>query len=273
MRGLSAVVLAVLTLGVSLAASCSQSRPAERSPNTITFVAAEYAFTGPMEVTSGLTTIVLLNSGKEIHWLEMYRLAEEKDMNDFRRLLQDTRLTGKIPPWLSAVGGPGWIPPQDTSNVTSYLTPGQYVLVCRFPSADRIPHSTKGMVESVRVTDPTKPPDPEPQDDVVLTISDTAFSFSRPLRAGSQTLRVENVGSYRHEVYLFQLAPGKSIQDYRAWEDGGLKGVGPGRPRGGVTPFEPGQRAWFTVFFEPGEYVFGDETWEGPVLFRQVTVR
>ena len=107
----------------------------------------------------------------------------------------------------------------------------------------------------------------------MLTISDSAFELSGPLRAGSRTVRVENVGSYRHEVYVFQLAQGKSIEDYRAWERTGLKGAGPGRPMGGVTPFERGQRFWFTATFTAGEYVFGDESGGGPDIFRQLTVR
>ena len=262
---------AVLTTGLLLSTSCSTSTNVVA--NRITFVATEYMFLGPTELPAGLTTLLLTNKGQEIHWMEMYRLAEGRALDDFQHLVQDTQLGGALPSWASAVGGPGWIPPGDASNVTVYLERGHYVLLCRFPTAEGIPHTTKGMTASLHVAPTLKPPMNHPPEDVVLAISDSAFELSGPLRAGLRTIRVENVGSYRHEVYVFQLAPGKSIEDYRAWEQGGLRGAGPGRPLGGVTPFERGQRLWFTATFTMGVYVFGDESGGGPDIFRQVTVQ
>ncbi len=103
------------------------------------------------------------------------------------------------------------------SNATVYLHPGRYVLLCRFPNPQRVPHSALGMVRQLRVTPTVPDTTVRRAADVVLTISDSAFHLSSPIRAGKRTIRVQNGGGYRHEVYIFQLAPGKTIEDYWAW--------------------------------------------------------
>lgn len=259
--------------GLALSVACSKSRSPTPEPNVITVVASDYAFHAPAEVPAGFTKVVMVNTGAETHWMEMYKLADGKQLSDFRRVLEETHLAGTLPRWLTAAGGPGWISPGDTSNATSYLATGEYVLLCRFPTTDGVSHYRKGMVTTLRLIATGQRPATEPGEDIVLTISDSAFHLSSSLRSGRQTVRVENAGTYRHEVYVFQLAPRKAIEDYWAWERAGLKEIGPGRPLGGVTPFEPGQRLWFTAVFEPGEYVLGDESGEGSEIFLQVTAR
>ena len=140
---------------------------------------------------------------------------------------------------------------------------------------DGVSHLLEGMVYELKVGAVTPTPAAvELQADIAITVSDTAFVLQVPISAGMHTVRVMNAGSYRHELYIFQLEPGKSIEDYWAWEREGLTGSArPGRPWGGVTPFEPGTHVWFTTTFDAGEYVFGDESGDGINVFREITVR
>ncbi len=208
--------------------------------------------------------------------MEIFRLAPGKTVADF--LAASTASESefqRLRSWTTAVGGPGWIGPGETSNVTAYFEPGDYVLICRFPTMDGVSHLKKGMVYELKVgTAARSLTAAEPQADIAITVSDTAFTLQVPIPAGTHTVRLNNAGSYRHELYIFRLALGKSIEDYWAWERGGLTGSGrPGQPWGGVAPFEPGTHVWFTAAFDAGEYVFGDESGEGRNVFRQITVR
>ena len=52
------------------------------------------------------------------------------------------------------------------------------------------------------------------------------------------------------------LTPGKTLQDFIAWEAGGEKGPLPtGRWLGGVTTLDVGGHAQFTTTFAPGSYL------------------
>lgn len=255
--------------------SCRQSRPSA-GPNIVTFAATEYAFHGPEEIPAGLTTIRQQNLGKEVHWTEIYRLAPGRTVSDFLAAITGSDSAfGASHSWTTAIGGPGWIGPGETSNATAYFEPGDYVLICRFPTMDGVSHLKMGMVYQLKVGAAVRTPAAaELQADITITVSDTAFTLQVPISAGTHTVRVMNAGSYRHELYIFQLAPGKSIEDYWTWEREGLTGSGrPGRPWGGVTPFEPGTHVWFKTTFDAGEYVFGDESGDGSNVFRQITVR
>ncbi|MCZ6484816.1 MAG: hypothetical protein O6826_03875 [Acidobacteria bacterium] len=253
----------------------TKSRPSA-GPNIVTFAATEYAFHGPEQIPAGLTTIRQQNRGKEIHWMEIFRLAPRKTVADFLAAITASESEFQPPhSWTTAMGGPGWIGPGETSNVTAYFEPGDYVLICRFPTMDGVSHLKKGMVHELKVGAAARSPTAaELQADIAITVSDTAFTLQVPISAGTHTVRVMNAGSYRHELYIFQLAPGKSIEDYWTWEREGLTGSGrPGRPWGGVAPFEPGTHVWFKTTFDAGEYVFGDESGDGSNVFRQITVR
>ena len=257
------------------AAGCRRGHDAGRAarPNEVTLIATDYAFHGPARIPAGLTTLVMENRGAEVHWMELYKLAAGRALSDFLALAAATRLADSLPAWITAAGGPGWVGPGQSSNTTVSLGPGHYVLVCRFPSPDRVAHLDKGMASELHVITSAGPAVAEPVANFTVAVSDSAFGLSVPITAGSHSIRLENVGSYRHELYIFRLAPGKSIEDYWAWERAGLRGQGPGRPWGGVTPFEAGTRVWFAATFERGEYVFGDESGAGPGIFRQVSVR
>src|SRR5437899_1338370 len=95
-----------------------------------------------------------------------------------------------------------------------------------------------------------------PAPDVVVTLNDYDFQFARPLPAGRRTIRVENAGPQAHEIVITALPPGKTLQDFVAWEKGGEKGPLPtGRWLGGVATLDAGAHAQFTATFQPGNYL------------------
>ena len=247
----------MLYLGGALAlalTACARPPATPAGPRVVTIVATDYAFAGPDTILAGLTTFKLLNLGKEPHQGVIVG-ASGKTWDEIRAAVM---ATGPIAPWLTFPAGPGVVVGGDSSNATSRLEPGNYFVVCFIPSPDGIPHVMKGMVRRLVVVPApltTSPPPPEPQADVTVTLSDYAFALSRPLTAGTHTIRVENVGPQLHELGIEQLAPKKTVADVQRWVAGGQKGPPATRPVGGLEGPDVGKIGWLTVTLAPGKYV------------------
>ncbi len=239
----------------ALAVSCTRQGPPVAA--VVTFTAAEYAFQGPDTVAAGLTTLRLVNQGKELHHASIFKLAEGKTLADFQTAMANV-MSGKAAPpaWISYAGGPNATDPGDSSNVTEVLEPGHYLVLCMIPAADGQPHVLKGMLHPLVVTGPAPAAAALPAADVTVTLSDYAFTFDKPLSAGTHTVRVDNAGPQPHEIVVAELAPGKSAGDFVKWETGGEKGPLPAsRWLGGVAGIDNGKSATFTLTLKPGNYL------------------
>jgi hypothetical protein len=247
----------------------SQTAPSAR---TITYDATEYSFRGPAQTSAGLVTVRLVNRGKEMHWMETYRLGAGKTLTDFLGAITPNH------PWppdtvATATGGPSWILPGQVSNQTSYLQPGLYVLMCRVQGPDGAEHLKKGMVSLLTVNATPARPAAEPRADVTVVITDSTFVVPDSMSRGVRTFQVQNKGSTRQELAVARMTPGRSIEDLTTWQRGGRKGPAPDRAAGGVTPFVAGTKVWFTVVLKPGKYVFSDPLSAGKETSRQMIVR
>ena len=187
----------------------SQTAPSAR---TITYAATEYSFRGPTQTSAGLVTMRLVNRGKEMHWMETFRLGARKTLTDFLSAITPGH------PWppdsvATATGGPSWTLPGQVSNQTSYLQPGRYALICRAMTPDGVEHLKKGMVSVLIVNARPARTAAEPRADVTVVITDSTFVVPDSVSRGVHTLLVQNRGSVRHELSVARLAPGKSIED------------------------------------------------------------
>ena len=223
---------------VLLVAACTRT-PARPTSTTVTITATDFAFAAPDTIPAGQVTLRLVNAGKELHHAVLVRLGEGKTVADFQTGMQQMSQHPASPPaWISFHGGPDAIDPSDTAVVTV------------------TPHVAKGMVRPLVVAGSASAPAAEPATDNVLTLSDYDFQLREPLTAGAHVLRVENAGQQAHEVVLAELAPGKSVRDFVAWEMGGEKGPLPtGRWLGGVTGIDQGQHATWAVTLPAGRYL------------------
>ena len=242
-------ILSIVLAGALVA--CARKDAAPAGPNVVTIVATDFAFALPDTLPPGLTTLRLANAGAEPHHAVLVKLAEGKTLADF----QAAMMSPTTPEWMSFPGSPAAIMPNDTSNATTQLEPGQYVLVCFVSSPDGAPHVAKGMVRPFVVAGAAPvAAAAEPQSDVTVTLSDYGFAFSTPLTAGTHTLRVENAGPQLHEVAFERLAEGKTFADYVAWEKN-PQGPPPATPVGGLIGPMKGAHAFTTVTLTPGKYL------------------
>lgn len=212
----------------------------------------DFKFDAPDQIPAGLTEFRFLNKGPSIHHMQILKLTNGKTFADLSAML---KRQGPPPKWMKEVGGPNAPAPGTESNATLMLAPGNYAIIC-FVDLGGAPHFTKGMLKPLRVVASTDAVAPYPTPDVTATLFDYNFGLSSPILAGTRTIKVENTGNQRHELELVQLAPGKTVSDFLAWEGGSRNGPPPAKPIGGVAGIERGMSESFTASFTPGNYAF-----------------
>ena len=234
-------------------AIASVSHPARYSGKVITVKALDYAFEAPDTVVAGYTTIRLLSQGKELHHVTMARLDGGHTLKDLFDAMKDP--AAKPPAWFVEVGGPNASVPGGESAAALDLKPGRYVLLCFIPSPDGTPHIMKGMAKEMIAVAPkakaAKVAVKVPTTTVRLT--DYAFTFSKPLVAGAQTVRLVNDAEQSHEMFVAKLLPGKTAMELAQWAEK-AEGPPPGIPIGGITSMDKGEYNDITLNLEPGEY-------------------
>lgn len=255
-------MLPALLLAAGVLAGCKPERSAAQpgssaradaapaAPAVVTVTATDYKLAVPASIPAGVVTLQLVNHGKELHQAQLVRLADGKTMADLEAALKQA---GPPPSWATFVGGPNAVVPGQESASTSELTPGSYVALCLIPGPDGVPHVMKGMAQPFQVTGSSgQAALPAAQDTIRLV--DYAFELSRPLTAGHHTILVVNGGPQTHELVLLRMTPGKTVKDFGAWVDAGMKGPPPAMPMGGVAALENGDQSVLSVDLPSGEY-------------------
>lgn len=249
--GITAAV-GVVAAACGRAQATPQTRAAAAPPRVVTVVARDFAFQAPDEVPAGLVTFRLENRGNTLHHMQMLRLDEGKTLQDVFTAL---RAGGPPPAWMHEVGGPNAPDPGQDANATVLLQPGTYALLCFVDIPDHVPHVMKGMAKQLRVTPALAPAAmTQPTGDVTLTLNDYSFTLSKPLTAGSHTIRVENGAAQSHEVELIRLAPGKTVDDLMGWMQS-MQGPPPASAIGGIAGMQHGEVQAFSADLTPGDYV------------------
>lgn len=246
------------------------------SANLVTVTATEFAFAALATIPAGLTTVRLVNQGKEMHHAQLVRLDEGHTVQELSQVKEGE----PIPAWVHFVGGPNAHAPGAFSEATMVLEPGSYALVCLIPSPDGVPHIAKGMVKPLTVV-PAESQAQIGQADVRMTLTDYAFAITPELTAGRHVIDVSNAAAQPHEVVLMQLAPGKTPQDLMGWMQAGMQGPPPAMPVGGTSLLSSGQSNQLTLDLQAGEYAllcFVPDAKDGKPhvahgMVRQITVR
>jgi uncharacterized cupredoxin-like copper-binding protein len=254
MKGWSAVA-AIGFVGVLTTATASgrTGRGASESsrPPVVSIVAREYAFDAPDSIEAGPTTIRLVSHGKEQHFVQLVRIASPHTMEELRRTLASSAET----PWVTSVGGVGTIQPGGVAMTTIDLAPGLYALLCDMQDTHGTPHMMEGMLRSMTVLEKRNAA-VMPAADVILSLSDYAFTLRTPLLAGAHVVEVRNEGTQAHMALLWRLHRGKSAADVVHWLDTPSDTEPPPVTLMGGTPdLAIGREAQLLVHLDPGNYV------------------
>lgn len=251
-RRLSSVLVAA-----SLVACAGESAPGDHAmsgPAELVITARDFAFELPDTVPAGLTRIRLVNQGPELHHAQLIRFSEGKGLADLEAAIKAGATT--TPTWMEEVGGPNPPEPGLETTTTQDLEPGNYAVVCFVDLPDHVPHIMKGMAKPFVVASPAAAaaPAPEPVPTVTVTLNDYAFGLSAPLTAGHHVVRVDNAAAQAHEVVIFRLEPGRTMEDFGRFAQT-YQGERPGKSMGGIAAMKAGSHGWFEVDLTPGEYV------------------
>lgn len=230
-----------------------QAAEASSAPREVRFVANDFTLQGPTSFEAGTVTLVLDNIGQELHHLQLVRI-DGMSMQDFQARLAEIQPGTPLPAWFVEAGGVNPPEPGVPARVTMTIEAGDYAVLCVVDTPDRIPHVMKGMIAPLTVTPSTTAPAPLPAADLELVLADYALGFSAPPTRGAHVIRVTNTATQAHEVALFRLLPGKTMDDFMAW-GATYAGAPPFVAAGGVPAFRPGMVAHMHVDLAPGEYI------------------
>ncbi len=234
------------------ATNAAASPPSE--PPVVTIVAKDFAFEGPDSITAGMVTIKLVNQGPQLHHVQFVRLTEGKTYDEFLAALKEMKPGTPLPKWILDVAGPNAPVPGGEQSLTQELQPGTYAMTCFIDTPDHVPHVAKGMVHSLTVLPNNAPSAAAPVADVTVKMSDYQWEISPVITSGKHVIRIENTAAQSHELFLVQLAPGKTAQDLMKWSET-YQGPPPGKPMGGITGMATGQVAYLPVDLGAGEYL------------------
>ena len=234
-------------------AATPQSAAELHGGNTsVVFVAHDYGFRGPDRIAAGLTTVRIVNEGRDLHHVQFLKLLHGKSAAEFRAAIAAD--PSRLPDWVEYAGGPNANLPGSRASATMNLTEGDYVLMCWIPDKNGVPHVALGMQKalSVRGGKPTMVSEPKPS--IVIKQIDYQFMLSQRVEAGLQTIEVKNHGTQPHELVVVKLSPGATVKDAITSFEPGASGPPKGQLVSGITGIEKGRRVYFTGEFEPGRY-------------------
>jgi hypothetical protein len=153
------------------------------------------------------------------------------------------------------IGGPGFPAPNGTDNATMILAPGNYLLLCDVRDRDGQWHFEKGMFHPIVVRSAnTSARAALPTPDAIVEMRDYRFVFSKPIHAGTRTLRVVNDGSVLHEFRMVHVLPGRTGEESMNWKPGD-KTSRPDEDFMALVGIPRGGELTTSIAFKKGEYL------------------
>jgi hypothetical protein len=151
--------------------------------------------------------------------------------------------------------------PGGRQRATLKLSEGTYLAVCFIAGEDGVPHIAKGMQQAFQVTAATAEV-ADPLADVTVDMHDFAFTMPDEVLEGHFSMKVVNSGSQPHEVIIFKLNEGATVEELLAFaaeaaESDGPPATdgGPGEMVGAAYPVAGGGAEVIYLHLETGNYV------------------
>jgi hypothetical protein len=236
----------LLLIILFFAVSCGHDEKKTSAYNLVRLIGTEFSYEMPDTIPAGYNLIRLINSGKVWHEAVLFRFIN--DTFSIRQYIDSVKRGIDFPPFAIDVGGPGMTVANDSNEVLLNLEPGKYGIICTIDN-----HLMAGMRKEFYVVNKSLTYTEPPKEDDVLTLTDTAYTFSKPLTAGEHLIKIINRGHQYHEVDFIKLNPGKTKVDYINWFHDRSKNPS-GAPVGGTLDFLPGGQVWLPIKLKKGDY-------------------
>lgn len=255
-------------------------------------------------IASGWTTFRLINASPATHFLFLDLLPEGKTVHDLESttgpLFQEAMdlinegkrdeglaKLGEMPAWsadVTAMGGPGLTETGQTTEVTLFVEPGDYVMECYIKTDEGLFHTTLGMFKAFTVTEEQTDANAPGNPTLNMTLTNEGFDVKEDITAGKHTVAVlfdeDNPPFLGNDVHVVRLEDDTDMEKVTAWMDwsqpGGLvshhEAQGPAEFLGGTHEMPKGYTAYFTVEFTPGRYAWISERPASNPLYLEFTV-
>lgn len=205
------VVLIALGLGTT-ACSSSESDAESLSVTTSEPSAGKVTIAAPATVKAGLVEVKFKNSGKMPHDLQLIRVEGNHSVEEVLRVVGSE--SDPIPTWLHGEGGVANLAPGKSNSATMDLQAGKYYMVDTNTDEDDNSFAQQGGVKELTVTGESEGK-ALPSADVTITAKEYEFTIPA-LKAGTQTVKFDNVGKELHMVFALPIVPGKTFADVKA---------------------------------------------------------
>jgi len=239
-------------------ASASPTDEASPSPSgaaagELEVTAKDFSFEAPPSVAAGVVTVSVKNSGNEDHQAQLARIADGNTLADVVAALLANEAGAFA--LLTFSGGPTGATPGSTVTATTALEPGNYAMLCFIPSPDGVPHTAKGMVAPLEVTEPATAAT-LPDGDASLTMKDFAYEPPVTLSAGARVIAVDNPGPQPHEATVIRLNDGVTVDSLRTAFASGQPPAPPYTRAGGIAAIAPNMEGTMALDLTAGNYAF-----------------
>ena len=233
--------------------TASAAAAVSAEPPVVTITAKDFSYELPDTIQAGLMTLKLVNQGPDLHHVQLLHLGDGKTYAEFADALKAMKPGTPLPTWAHELAGPNTpVPGAEQSLITS-LEPGNYVVICFIPGADHVPHAMKGMMKSLTVVPNSGAVAAAPTADITVKMTDYAWEVTPAIAAGKHLIKLENAAEQAHEMFIAQLAPGKTAMDLAKWIEN-QQGPPPGKPMGGISGMLKGGVVYLPVDLPAGEY-------------------
>jgi hypothetical protein len=241
-------VCRTILLAVCLVSFSCRKQVADKEVPPFRIVATDAGFEAPEKLPAGLRHIVFENRGTEIHEGMLVKLPKGMSADDYVAAVKKGSL---FPEGALDYSGLGLTSPGVTAEMWSRVDPGRYIIICWNKDHDKTTPVHSFTVEETGATD-----DRPPKEDVVLKLFDYRFELDRALRKGVQVIRVETPGPAMHEVDIFRLHEGSTVEDLKRWRKEKENSSSPAEALGGALDSHDIKRVvWLRKEFVPGRYV------------------
>lgn len=248
--------LTVVLVVMALAAACTPAAPPTPTPVPIPEVAVEAsdtALTVPAEMPAGLVAVMVKNSGQAPHSPFFARLNEGVTMDAFMQTLQTDESGTAAIAQVTLLGG-AQVAPGASQRMVFDLQPGSHIaLDFGEGGGSGGPPQVTGF--EVKAGGEGAAP-AEPAATVNAELKDFQFTLPDQIKAGAQTWKIENTGGQWHEMGIFKLNEGVTVDDLMAMMMSGEppEGPPPYEQMAFWAPMSAGQHAWLDVDLPAGTY-------------------
>lgn len=226
LRGSQLALPAALAAAVLLAACGGGKKGAEATAVKITAsqpTSGQYRIDAPASVKGGLVKIEFHNADTVVREAQLIRIDGAHTIDEF------INNKGGSPAWLYVAGGVGTTQPGQTSTTIQALRPGRYYVIdTNSGKGQRAPkYYRKGAFAPLQVTGAGKGGG-LPHAQATITITDRAPGFlATGLKAGSNTVLIDNTSSRFNGVAVIPILPGKTLGDVQTYFKSGRSGPSP----------------------------------------------